>query len=339
MSLTFFFDQEHVIDFPSFSETADDLPACASNNGLAGMINKVHVPASAVDNGLVKDMGESANGLVGENAHGKFAQCADNGDKHDNDNSLAKTSDILPAEGAANGDNCLCEMAKNKRASADDSGLAKVAIDDETANNKHASANNNGLAKATVDKDNDLPDGFVDKHTPSVKPDFKSKRANKKIGHYGKRGGDQKISSVPHPVQTHNNLEPYEYQSRCLTSAGRKVTKTQIIHKLSIVTKEYRQSQMEKEVALSENQCLTKKVSKSKEVVELRTCLMDAHQEVCSTKSHIFKAQQENTATKNELLSREKQHNTQIAAMEKDTEDTLERVARRHQILRKILTA
>ena len=86
--------------------------------------------------------------------------------------------------------------------------FAKAAVDDEMANNEHASANNNGLAKAPIDKGDDLPDGFVDKHTPSVKPDFKSKRANKKIGHYGKRGGDRNISSIPRPVQTHNNLEP-----------------------------------------------------------------------------------------------------------------------------------
>jgi hypothetical protein len=33
------------------------------------------------------------------------------------------------------------------------------------------------------------------------------------------------------------------------------------------------------------------------------------------------------------LLSREKQHKTQIAAMEKDTEESLERVAKGHKIL------
>ena len=80
--------------------------------------------------------------------------------------------------------------------------------------------------------------------------------------------------------------------------------------------RQYRQVQMENEIALSANQCLTKKVSKSKQVVEdLCTCLTDAHQEVCSTKSHFFNAQQEITATKNELLSREKEHSTQFAVM------------------------
>ncbi len=115
-----FFDQERVIDFPSFAETAYNLPASAGRNSLAGMINKVHVPASAVDNGLVKDKGASADGLVGEFAPGKFAQCADNSDERDSDNGFAKTSDILPAEGAANGDNSLCEIAKNEHASADE---------------------------------------------------------------------------------------------------------------------------------------------------------------------------------------------------------------------------
>jgi hypothetical protein len=107
----------------------------------------------------------------------------------------------------------------------------------------------------------------------------------KKIGNYGKRGGDQKISSVPSHVQPVNNMEPHEFQSWHLVSAGIKVPKTQIIHKLSFVTRQFWQTQMENEVALSENKCLTKKVSKSKEVMEeLRTCLKDAHQEVCNTK-------------------------------------------------------
>jgi hypothetical protein len=185
-------------------------------------------------------------------------------------------------------------------------------------------ADNNGLAEATIDKDDSLPDGFEDERKPTadntgppdVKSGFKGKCANKKIEHYGKRGGIKKINSVLRPVPTNNNVEPHEYQSGCSTSAGSKVTKTQIINKLSILTRQYRQAQMENEIALSANQCSTKKISKSKQVVkDLRTCLMDTCQEVCSTNSHFFKAQQEITATKNELLSREKEHSTQFAVM------------------------
>ncbi len=169
---------------------------------------------------------------------------------------------------------------------------------------------------------------------PFVKSGFKGKRANKKFGIYGKRGGDRKINGVPRTVPTNNHLEPHEYQPRRSTSAGQKVTKSQIIHKLITVTRQYRQAQMEKEIALSANHSLTKKVTKSKQVVdELRTCLTDARQEVRSTKSHYFKAQQEITATKNALLSSEKEHSNKFAAMVTVTEETFERVTRGHKIL------
>jgi hypothetical protein len=106
-------------------------------------------------------------------------------------------------------------------------------------------ADNNGLTRAAIDKDDSLPNGFEDEPKPTadntgppdVKSSLKGKCANKKFGHHGKRGGNKKINSVPHPVPTNNNVEPHEYQSRCSTSAGRKVTKTQIINKLSIVTR------------------------------------------------------------------------------------------------------
>jgi hypothetical protein len=96
----------------------------------------------------------------------------------------------------------------------------------------------------------------------------------------------------------------------------------------------YWEVQMQNKGALSENQSLIKKVSKSKEVMEcLRTCLKDSCQEMRSTKSNLVKALQDNTATKNASLSREQQHQTQIAAMEKDTKATLERASRRHTTL------
>jgi hypothetical protein len=137
--------------------------------------------------------------------------------KHSANDGNAQISSIFPAEqGAGYDNNDLC-------------------------------ADNNGLPEATIDKDDSLPDGFEDERKPTadntgppdVKSGFKGKRAIKKFGHYGKRGGNKKINSVPRPVPTDNNMEPHEYQSRCLTSAGRKVTETQIINKLSIVTRQY----------------------------------------------------------------------------------------------------
>ncbi len=106
-----------------------------------------------------------------------------------------------------------------------------------------------------------------------------------------KEGGDRKINYTPRDVPTNNHTESYAVQSHHSTSAGIKVTKTTLIHKLSIVTRNYWEAQMQNEVAILENRSLIKKVSKSKEVVEcLCTCLKDSRQEMRSTKSDLVKA-------------------------------------------------
>ena len=84
-----------------------------------------------------------------------------------------------------------------------------------------------------------------------------------------------------------------------LTTAGRKVTKMQIICRLGIATRSCREAQKQNEETLLHNWSLMKKVSKSKDVVEeLRTCLKGACQEVRSTKPKLFKTQHELTTKK-----------------------------------------
>ncbi len=64
----------------------------------------------------------------------------------------------------------------------------------------------------------------------------------------------------------------------------------------------------------------------------LRACLRDARLEMRSTKNDLVKALQCNAALKNDSLSREHEHQSLIAMMEKDAEATLERVKRGHAI-------
>jgi hypothetical protein len=128
----------------------------------------------------------------------------------------------------------------------------------------------------------------------------------KKFRRYGKREGDQKINYTPSDISTNNNTEPRVLQQHDSTSAERKVTKMQIIRRLSIVTRSYQEAQIQNKVTLSENYLLIKKISKSNEVVEgLRICLKNAHQEMRSTKSDLVKALQDHASTKNASLSRE----------------------------------
>jgi hypothetical protein len=76
------------------------------------------------------------------------------------------------------------------------SGIFPVELGAGYYDNNGLCADNNGLAGAAIDKDDSLPNGFEDEHQPTadntgppnVKLGFKAKRANKKIGHYGKRG-------------------------------------------------------------------------------------------------------------------------------------------------------
>jgi hypothetical protein len=92
--------------------------------------------------------------------------------------------------------------------------------------------------------------------------------------------------------------------------------------------------QIQNKVTLSANCSLIKKVSKSNEVMEgLCICLKNARQEMRSTKSNLVKALQDHASTKNASLSREQKHQSQIAAMEKNTEATLEQAKRGHNIV------
>jgi hypothetical protein len=129
-------------------------------------------------------------------------------------------------------------------------------------------------------------------------------------------------------------MEPRVLQRHDSTSAECKVTKMQIICRLSIVTRSYQEAQIQNKVTLSENRSLIKKVLKSNEVLKgLHTCLKNAHQEMRSTKSDLVKALQDHASTKNASLSREQKHQSQIDAMEKNTEATLDQAKRGHKIV------
>jgi hypothetical protein len=163
---------------------------------------------------------------------------------------------------------------------------------------------------------------------------FKGKCANKKFGRYGKRGGNKKLNyNCPPDYPTDNYSVPVLPQYVRPTSTCRKVTKKQIIRQLSVVASSCRDAQQQNQVTLAENHSLTKKVAKSKEVAEgLRTCLNHCRREMRSTKHDLVKALQDNVATKNESLAREQEHQSLIAATEKDAQAFLERVKRGHAL-------
>ena len=163
---------------------------------------------------------------------------------------------------------------------------------------------------------------------------FKGKRANKKFGRYGKRGGNRKLNyNRPPEHRTATNSEQGLPHYVRPTSTCRKVTKKQIIRQLSVVASSCRDAQQQNQVTLAENHSLTKKVAKSKEVAEgLRTCLNHCRREMRSTKHDLVKALQDNVATKNDALSQEQEHQSLIAAMEKDAQATLEQVKRGHSL-------
>ena len=172
-----------------------------------------------------------------------------------------------------------------------------------------------------------------DTTTTMIKSGFKGKCTNKKFGQYGKRGGDRKRNYTPSDNPTNDNTEQHRQQEIFPTNTGRKVTKKLIIRRLSIVNSTCREAQLQNQLTSLENRLLTKKLSKSKEVVEgLRACLRDARLEMRSTKNNSVKALQCNAALKNDSLSREHEHQSLIAVMEKDAEATLERVKRGHAI-------
>jgi hypothetical protein len=159
-----------------------------------------------------------------------------------------------------------------------------------------------------------------------IKSGFKGKRATKKFGQYGKRGGNKKLNYTPPQHETQQILSP----STGRTSTGRKLSTMMIIRKLSTVASN---ALIQKEVALSENQALGKKLSKSKVVVEdLRTCLKDARMGMRSTKLDLVNALKDNTTMQNDFLYRERYHQSQIDALKKKADATLEQAKRGHKI-------
>ena len=147
-------------------------------------------------------------------------------------------------------------------------------------------------------------------------------------------GGNKKLNyNRPPDYPTDNYSVSVLPQYVRPTSTCRKVTKKQIIHRLSVFASSCRDAQQQNQVTLAENHSLNKKVAKSKEVAEgLRTCLNHCRREMCSTKHNLVKALQDNVATKNESLAREQEHQSLIAATEKDTQAFLERVKRGHAL-------
>ncbi len=138
---------------------------------------------------------------------------------------IAHFGDGLPSKEANDGQ--LPEFANNNL-------LHKCSKDGQP----HECADNILLPDGTDDAL--LPDGAYD--APAVKSGFKGKQATKKIGCYGKKGGKQK----------HNRdawrIPPQISQCRSYVT---KVTKSQVIQKLGICTRQLRQVQMEKDVAIS----------------------------------------------------------------------------------------
>ena len=147
-------------------------------------------------------------------------------------------------------------------------------------------------------------------------------------------GGNRKLNyNRPPEHRTATNSEQGLPHYVRPTSTCRKVTKKEIIRRLSVVASSCRDVEQQNQVTLAVNRSLTKKVAKSKEVSEgLRMCLNQCRRQVRSTKHDLVKALQDNVATKNDALSQEQEHQSLIAAMEKDAQATLEQVKRGHSL-------
>ena len=65
----------------------------------------------------------------------------------------------------------------------------------------------------------------------------------------------------------------------------------------------------------------------------LRTCLKDARMGMHSTKLDFINALKDNTTMQNDFLSREQTHQSQIDALKKNVEATLEQSKRGHKIV------
>ena len=212
---------------------------------------------------------------------------------------------------------------------------------------------------ADADDENvaDTDDVTKSRAPPAGKLGFKEKRANKKIGRGFKRGGKQKAcrtsllletEQVPAIVDLPENhllvndaptiaLAPRSRSSKC------KVTKIQLIQQLGQANRQLNLETTEKGIALSDIRSITKKLTKSKEVVgQLRDCLKDARTEIRIKDKHhsmevctlITSVVAETVAeTANDLRTEHKRKLiTTLTAVSKEAESKLRASDRRHQL-------
>jgi len=185
---------------------------------------------------------------------------------------------------------------------------------------------------------------------PAGKLGFKGKRANKKFGRGFKRGGKQKAcrtsllletEHVPAIVDLPENhllvndapniaLAPRSRSSKC------KVTKIQLIEQLGQATRQLNLEKTEKGIALSDICSITKKLTKSKEVVgQLRDCLKDARTEIRSKdKRHRMEVSTLITSvaeTANDLRTEHERTLIKVAATTNDLAEKCESIQNRHK--------
>ena len=185
---------------------------------------------------------------------------------------------------------------------------------------------------------------------PARKLGFKGKRANKKFGRGFKRGGKQKAcrtsllletEHVPAIVDLPENhllvndapniaLAPRSRSSKC------KVTKIQLIEQLGQATRQLNLETTEKGIALSDIRSITKKLTKSKEVVgQLRDCLKDARTEIRSKdKRHRMEVSTLITSvaeTANDLRTENERTLIKVAATTNDLAEKCESIQNRHK--------
>jgi hypothetical protein len=196
---------------------------------------------------------------------------------------------------------------------------------------------------ADADDENvaDTDDVTKSRAPPAGKLGFKGKRANKKIGRGFKRGGKQKAcrtsllletEQVPAIVNDAPNiaLAPRSRSSKC------KVTKIQLIQQLGQATRQLNLETTEKGIALSDIRSITKKLTKSKEVVgQLRDCLRDARTEIRNKdKRHSMEVSTLITSvaeTANDLRTEHESKLIMVSAMTNDLAEKCVSIQNRHK--------
>ena len=196
---------------------------------------------------------------------------------------------------------------------------------------------------ADADDENvaDTDDVTKSRAPPAGKLGFKGKRANKKFGRGFKRGGKQKAcrtsllletEQVPAIVNDAPNiaLAPRSRSSKC------KVTKIQLIQQLGQATRQLNLETTEKGIALSDIRSITKKLTKSKEVVgQLRDCLRDARTEIRNKdKRHSMEVSTLITSvaeTANDLRTEHESKLIMVSAMTNDLAEKCVSIQNRHK--------